>query len=263
MPNLDLAPGLSLETAPPDEVVTAFFRAFLPDFYFVNTPISRMRRHLQLICALPQTPLTIDFQRSAAEHFTELTLCASDDDQPGLFSHVAGTLSALKLNIHTAWVHTLRDPHSIESGRRIVLDTLILGAKLGGRDRPLSDQTQGRVRQALTPVLGGQIDATRLLVRSLRRAPPIFLEEIAVRLDSEATCRITLRARDQHALLFRITRVLARQSFDIAHAQLNTSGGVATAIFWVTRSQGAPLVEADVPALLETLRPALENDVLG
>lgn len=263
MPTLDLEHGFMPRVGPPDDVVTAFFRAFLPDFYFVNTPISRMRHHLRLIRDLPEHPLILDFHRPAGAGFTELTLCARDDARPGLLSKVAGTLSALKLNIHTAWIHTLRDPHDVESGQRIVLDTLILAQMQLGRARPLSEETQRRVRAALTPVLGGEIDASRLLARSLRRATPIAIHDLTAHIEADGTCRIALLASDECALLFRITRLLARLGLDIAHAQINTLETSASAVFWVTKSRGAALGALELPALLQSLRRALPDEHLA
>jgi hypothetical protein len=153
MPTLDFEDGLMPTTGPPDEVVHAFFRRFLPDFYFVNAPISRMKRHLELLRALPERPVIIDFFRPVGAHFTELTLCARDDAEPGLLSRVAGALAALKINVHTAWIHTLADPHNPSSERRVVLDTLILSEPYFGRNRPLSSKTQAKVTTTLTQIL--------------------------------------------------------------------------------------------------------------
>lgn len=252
----DLAPGIG----PPDEVVTAFFRAFLPDFYFVNTPISRMRRHLQLIRDLPESPLIIDFQRPAGAHFTELTLCASDDALPGLLSKVAGALSALNIDIHTAWIHTLRDPHAVESGRRVVLDTLILSESRRGAARPLSSQTQERIRETLTPVLSGQISVIQLLSKDLRRVNSLAIEDISALPNADGTWQITLRAADAEAVLFRITRVFASLGLDIAHAQINTFESCVDDVFFVSKSGGAPIGAEEIPALLELLRRALETE---
>ncbi len=260
MPTLDLQHGLAPGLGPPDEVVVAFFRAFLPDFYFVNTPISRMRRHLQLIGDLRAAPLLLDFHQAVGANFTELTLCAGDDAQPGLLSKVAGTLSALKINIDTAWIHTLRDPHDVESGRRVVLDTLILSESGGGAGRPLSAKTQARVREILTPILSGQSSALPSLAKILRRASPLVIEEISTAPDADGTLQITLRAADAEAVLFRITRVLASLGLDIAHAQINTFERSIDDVFFVSKSGGAAIEADQIPGLLELLRHALENE---
>ena len=259
MPTLDLEHGFTPGLGPPDEVVIAFFRAFLPDFYFVNTPISRMRHHLKLIRALPTSPLIIHFYRPAGAHFTELTLCAGDDAQPGLLSKVAGTLAALNISVHTAWIHTLRDPHDIESGRRVVLDTLILSEKQSGMPRPLTEKTQTRVRETLTPILGGHTGVAQLFSKNGRRPSGLAIDEIFAAPAREGMCQITLRARDEATLLFRVTGALARLKLDIAHAQINTFETSVADVFFVGKTDGAAIGTEEIPGLLDQLRRELQE----
>lgn len=260
MPNSELEPGLTPGVEPRDDVVTAFFRAFLPDFYFVNTPITRMRRHLHLMFELAQTPFIIDFHRPIGAQFTELTLCAGDGRQPGLLSEVAGTLSWLRINVQTAWIHTLLDPHAVDSGRRIVLDTFILAERHSGQLRPLSTLAQKRVREALTPVLEDQSSAVQRLAKTLRRAHPMVIEELLVAPGAEGSLQITLRAADSEAVLFRITRVLASMGLDIAHAQIDTQEHSFTDTFFVFKSGNVRIDRAEVPSLQTQLHAALSAE---
>lgn len=262
MPTLDLENGFAPGLETPDEVVQAFFRAFLPDFYFVNTPISRMRRHLQLIKRLSETPLIFDFYRPAGAQFTELTLCAHDDAQPGLLAKVAGTLAHLKISVHTAWIHTLRDPHAVESRRRVVLDTLILSESHLGRSRPLPTKTQSKVTQNLIPVLDSQINVSQLLSKSLNRATPLDIEDLSASQNGDGLCRLTLRAGDGLAVLYRVTRALAALKIDIAHAQINTHEKTVDDVFFVCRAGGTALDDAEIPSLMFALRKTLQNDTL-
>lgn len=259
MPTPSIETSLLLGAAASDEVVVAFFRAFLPDFYFVNTPISRMRRHLQMIGALAEIPLRLDFHQPPSALFTELTLCAGDDAAPGLLSKVAGTLSYLKINIDTAWIHTLRDPNHIESGRRVVLDTLILSEMGRGASRALSEKTQAKVRQTLTPVLRGEIGVESLPGKTWFPAAPLVIDHLSGALAGEGQCEITLRAADQPALLFRISRVLARMGLDIVHAQINTFESAVADVFFVSKMDGEALESGEIPALVEALREKLEG----
>ncbi len=259
MPTPSLETSLLLDAAASDEVVIAFFRAFLPDFFFVNTPISRMRRHLQMIGALSQTPLLLDFHQPPSALFTEMTLCTSDDAAPGLLSKVAGALSHLKINIDTAWIHTLRDPNQIESGRRIALDTLILSETGRGASRALSAKTQAKVRQTLTPVLSGEISVESLVGKPWFPAAPLAIDHLSASLASEGQCEITLRAADQPALLFRIARTLAGMGFDIAHAQINTFELAVADVFFVGKAGGEAFEKDEIEGMVEDLRERLES----
>ncbi len=256
--NHAFAPGEST----PDDVVQAFFRAFMPDFYFVNTPISRMRRHLQIIRRLPEAPLILDFHQPDGAHFTELTLCAPDDAQPGLLSKIAGALAHMKIEVHTAWIHTLFDPHDMESGRRIALDTLVLSESSLGQSRPLSAKTRERVARTLKPILKQQSGMSALLIKLSRRAPPLKIEELSATAHGNGLCRIVLRAGDDLTVLFRVTRALAMLKIDIAHAQISTPETLVDDVFFVRRAGGAPLENAEIASLLFALRETLQKDTL-
>jgi UTP:GlnB (protein PII) uridylyltransferase len=260
MPTLDYEDGLMPGASPPDEVVHAFFRRFLPDFYFVNAPISRMKRHLELLRDLPNRPVIVDFFRPVGAHFTELTLCSHDDELPGLLSRVAGTLAALKINVHTAWIHTLADPHVPSGGRRVVLNTLILSEPYFGRNRPLSVKTQTWVATTLTEILRGD-SMTQIVLRALRRPHgPIEVYDLSSSTTAEDYTLIKLRAADDKGVLYRVTRALASLGLDVAHAQINTFEKSIDDVFFVRNADGTALPEEEASHVLAQLRHRLESD---
>jgi UTP:GlnB (protein PII) uridylyltransferase len=263
MPTIDVENGFTPGTGPPDEVVHTFFRRFLPDFYFVNAPISRMRRHLALIRQLPERPVIVDFHRPPGAHFTELTLCAQDDVEPGLLSKVAGTLTALKINVHTAWIHTLADPHQPQSGRRVVLDTLILSEPYFARARPLPLKTQHRVSAALTQVLSGEKNLGQLMLKTMRRIQgPLQVHDLSASRTGDDYTLIKLRAADDNGVLYRVTGALAALHLDVAHAQINTFEKAIDDVFFVLDAQGQPLSEEETAQKLEQLRRMLESETV-
>jgi [protein-PII] uridylyltransferase len=244
-----------------DEAVHAFCRRFLPDFYFVNAPISRMRRHLELMRQLPAQPTIFDFHRPPGAHFTELTLCAHDDAQPGLLSKVAGALLALKINVHTAWIHTLSDPHDPSFSRRIVLDTLILSELSFGRARPLVLKSQERVSNVLREVLEGQSNVAQLLSKSRRRAPaPLHLFDVSASPTNDGYTLLKLRAADDNGVLFRVTSALSQLQLDVAHAQINTFEKSVDDVFFVLNGRGGSLTQQEASYALMRLREMLQNE---
>lgn len=262
MSDLTLENISTLAQEPPDEVVLAFFRRFLPDFYFVNASISQMRRHFALIHQLPPHAVILDFHHPAGAQFTKLTLCAHDDIQPGLLSKVAGTLTALKINVSTAWIHTLADPKHPQSGRRVVLDTLILSESRFGRSRPLAPSTQKQVSEALSPLFNEQKSENPLLSKALRLTRgPLQVDEISASPTAQGHLLITLRTPDSSGVLFRVTRALAALQLDIAHAQVNTSENAVDDVFFVSRANGGVLEETEIAALVEELRRLLGSEI--
>ncbi len=254
-----LIPGFQV----PDEQVIAYLRRYLPDFYFVNSPLSRMRRHVAILQALPyaSTGVIVSFHRAPRASFTELVLCARDEAQPGLLSQVAGTLAALGVGVHTAWIHSLTDPFG--EGGTIVLDTLILSESLLGRSRALSSKTQKNLSQTLTQVLNHEQTAEELLSHASRTrqraaSAPIVVSGMAVTRAGEYTL-FKLRAHQSNGALSRITRALAQMQIGVAHAQINTIEREVDDIFFVTDVNGQPFEDEEANQLLYRLRDALSR----
>ena len=263
MPKHDTYMGLVPGALSPDEQVTTFLRRYLPDFYFVNSPISRMRRHREILLALPQMPLGViaQFHRAPGASFSELVLCARDEDQPGLLSHVAGTLVALGVGVHTAWIHSLDDPFGGEG--TVVLDTLLLSETLLGRARPLSAKTQKTVSQTLTDILNHNQDVTQLLERASRTRQkaahaPIQVSDLSATRAGNYTL-FKLRALHSSGALSRITRSLAQMKIAVAHAQINTFEREVDDVFFVTDANGLPFDDENTAHILAQLRDELSR----
>ena len=235
-----------------DEEISAFFRRFLPDFYFVNTPLSRMRRHLELLRALPAQPLQIEFHTPPGAQFTELMLCGHEPSHPGLLAQVAGALSALNVNVHTAWIHTLRDPHAQgKSGVKVVLDTLILSENSFRRNRPLTGRSCDSIEAALRAIMQAEAEPVMLPLT------PLHLDELSVAPAGRYTL-IRVSAPNEGGVLHMVAQAVAQLDLDIAHAQINTFEDSVADTFFVTDRAGEPLEIEDDSDIAERLRALLE-----
>lgn len=254
-----------------DEEVIAFLRRFLPDFYFVNAPLSRMKRHIALMNALPDAPsgVVIEFHRAPGASFSELVLCARDPGQPGLLSNIAAALAAAGVSVHTAWIHSLDAPTTSgqpnSNGERIALDTFILGESTWGRSRALSAKTQKAFSQTLSGVLRGEQSADELLFGAGRarqkaaRAPLRVSDASSTRVGEFSIFK--LRAHDSSGVFFRITRALARHNVHIEHAQINTFEHEADDVFFVLDARTRqPFSDEDAAAILGQLRDELSQN---
>ncbi len=241
-------------SASSDEEIVAFLRRFLPDFYFVNAPLSRMRRHRDILRALPlaQSSVVIEFHCAPGASFSELVLCARDLSRPGLLAGIAAALAAADVSVHTAWIHSLDDPRG--NGDRLALDTFILSESAWNRSRALGAKTQKNLTQLLTRVLSGEQSADELLLNANRtrqkaaRAPLQVSDASATRV--EGFSLLKLRAFDSNGVFYRITRSLARQGVHIEHAQINTFEREADDVFFVLDAHGAPFGEEDAARIL-------------
>lgn len=236
-----------------DEQISAFFRRFLPDFYFVNTPLSRMRRHLQLLRALPENPLQIEFHCPRGAQFTELMLCGTDQAQPGLLAQVAGALATLGINVHTAWIHTLRDPHACdEAASEVVLNTLILSENYFRRTRPLTQRSCEAVAAALRAIIAAETSAMTLTLT------PMQLHELTVTPAGRYTL-IKVSAPNDSGALHCVAGAIAHLGLDVAHAQINTFEHTVADTFFVTNANGEPLEVAASAPVAQQLRALLSG----
>jgi len=251
-------------SAPPtsDEEIVEFLRRFLPDFYFVNAPLSRMRRHVALLKALPSASdgVVMEFHRALGASFSELVLCSRDSAHPGLLSNIAGVLAATGVQVHTAWIHSLDSPDG--NGERFALDTFILGEQTLGRSRALNAKTQKTLALFLWRVLSGQSSADELLLGAGRarqkaaRAPLRVSDASSTRVGEFSLFK--LRAFDSSGVLYRITRALAKRGVHIEHAQINTFESEADDVFFVLDSRTrAPFSLEEASQILAMLREEL------
>lgn len=239
----------------PDEQIGAFLRDLLPDFYFVNTPLSRMRRHLQLLRELPHNPLQIELLCPPGAQFTELILCGYDQAQPGLLAQIAGALSALHINVHTAWIHTLRDPHApAEKDNAVVLNTFITSENSFRRARPLTQKSCAAIERALRKIIQQQNAPVAVAL------PALNIDELSVTAAGRYTL-IKVSAPNENGVLYAVAHAVAQLELDIAHAQINTFENAAVDTFFVTDAAGEPLeIERDFH-IAEQLRALLSGEV--
>lgn len=251
------------ESAPSDEEVVAFLRRLLPDFYFVNTPLSRMKRHYAILQSLSSgsSGVAIAFFRGPGASFSELVVCARDPEQPGLLSGIAAVLSATGVGVHTAWIHTLDNPN-LKHGR-LALDTFLLGESTFGRSRALGAKTQKNLAANLSRVLSGELNGHELLASSSRarqkaaRAPVQVSDVSSARIGNFSLFK--LRAFDSSGVLYRITRALSRQNVSIQHAQINTFEQEVDDVFFVLNADGLAFSDEVAVAVLKRLREELEQ----
>ena len=238
----------------PDEQVSAFLRRLLPDFYFVNTPLSRMRRHLQLLRDLPAKPLQIELICPPGAQFTELTLCGYQPARPGLLARIADVLAARSVNVHTAWIHTLVEPNwPAASALPIVLDTFIISETSFRRTRPLAHNSSLALSRSLRQTIASQNFPTKTQIS------PLQLDEISVTKAGIYTV-IKISAPDESRVLFTVAQAMAQLDLNIAHAQINTFENAVADTFFVTdATTGQPLSAAQDSHVAAHLRALLSS----
>ncbi|MCC6763580.1 MAG: [protein-PII] uridylyltransferase [Deltaproteobacteria bacterium] len=229
------------------------FLAGMPERYLTTTPESQVPAHFELMSHLREE-WTI---RPAAEHphlfvstvrhvpeseYSELTICTPD--RPGLFSMIAGVLTAQGMNIVGARITTTRGGVAIDSFRIGHQEHL---------ERVLEPERWERVQQMLARVLRGQIDIAALVAASSR---PSILEkatranttppEIIVDNDiAEDYTVLDVVTGDRVGVLFAITHALHRLGLVIHLAKITTQAHQVLDVFYVTDGDGRKIVDPD------------------
>jgi [protein-PII] uridylyltransferase len=172
--------------------------------------------------------------------FSSITLVVKD--KPGLFYHIAGTLTASRINILGAWSHSVNE---------IAIGTFHVNDIPEG---PLDDPDRwDRFQDDFKKVLNGAANVDDLIEvrRKARRYgaggyTPRF--PLKVELDNAASDRaliIEVNAHDRPGLLYDITRKLSALNLDIVLAKITTEVDQAADIFYVVDTGGGKIVDRD------------------
>jgi [protein-PII] uridylyltransferase len=183
-------------------------------------------------------------------------------DRAGLFSKIAGSFSAVGLNILSAQIFTRSDG--------IVLDKFFVNdARTGNL---AAHEQHNKFGGLLVKVLNDEaVDLPALIARQIV-ARPVYQayagERIATQIyfDNEASDTRTLieiETEDRLGLLYTISRMFAEFALDISAARIVTERGAAIDSFYVCEPDGGKVMSAERQLLIEDrLRDAIKQLVV-
>ena len=180
-------------------------------------------------------------------------------DRAGLFSKIAGSLSAAGLNILTAQVFTRADG--------IALDTFYVTDAVTGNlaEREQRDGFENSLNKILT---GGEVDIRALIARQKISRPPYQAytgERIATQISfdneaSETRTLLEIETEDRLGLLYAISQTLAELAIDISTAKICTEKGAAIDSFYVSEESGGKILLPERQKAIERkLRAAIKS----
>ncbi len=188
--------------------------------------------------------------------YSAITLISQD--RHGLFFRFAGSLSANRINILSAWSHTI--------GNEMVVATFHVNDIPHG---PIYDPDQwDKFRTDVRKVISGEIDVHELVAARRgswkpRPGAPTALPPLKVEVDnaaSDAATVVEVYARDRPGLLYDITRKLSSLGLSIVLTKISTEIDQAADIFYVVDENGEKIVDF---GRLEEIRSQLRDHLTG
>ncbi len=239
---------------------------FLPPRYFQLHGVKEIASDLALTHRFMHHQFTeedralepvISWHNEPDRGYTTLKICTWD--RLGLFSKIAGSLSAAGINILSSQSFTRTDG--------IAIDTLFLTDAQGGT--LVTREERERFEEILLKVLTEQAVDLPALIAKQRTARPLYQsnegERIQTRIhidneSSQTRTIIEVETEDRIGLLYTIAQVFAELELDIGVAKILTEKGAAVDTFYVTDILGKKIEE---PAVLKLIERRLYESILA
>lgn len=233
--------------AAPEEL--ASFLDLMPDRYFLTVAEDDIPTHFELMRALDGQGLVCRHRHFPALEFSEFIVATRD--QPGLFSKIAGVLTANNLNILSARITTRDDGLALD----------VFRVSHGAGKLAMEEERWLRVERSLEAVLAGERDIEAMVAeaRRSRVAGRRFVRRVATEItvdnrSSEQFTVVDVFTQDRVGLLFAITHTLFKLGMVIHLARISTNADQALDVFYISDSNGGKVVELDA---MRRLRAAL------
>jgi [protein-PII] uridylyltransferase len=232
-----------------------WFLSEMPDRYFFTVPEDDIPLHFELMRALDDHPLV-----SRIRHFPELEFSefiVVTPDQPGLFSMIAGAITANNLNILSARITTRTNG--------IAMDVFRVSHLMGAGSMAMEDDRWLRVERDLESVITGQSQIAEIVAAAhhVQSAGRKFVRHVPTEVTvdnrtSEQFTVVDVFTQDRVGLLFDITHTLYKLGLLIHLARISTNADQALDVFYVSDRDGGKITDLE---RMRGLRTALLEKV--
>jgi len=232
--------------------IASFFDQ-LPRRYFLSHTPRQIARHAQLVLRFGDDSCVVTAHRAMKGGFTEFIVCTKDVH--GLYSQVAGVITACGINILGSHVYTTRGGLALEIYRT--------HTPRGGPEE--RDMLWNEVQGKLESVLTGAVEVGDLVRRRRRPVgltrPPSRKEPrvLISNTESEFYTLVDVIADDRLGLLYDVTRTIGEQGFEIYISKAATIKDQVTDAFYLKDGNAKKIKD---PEVLERLHQALLKAVI-
>ncbi len=234
----------------PEADVIAFLDE-MPDRYFFTVPEADIPLHFELMRALEDRPLVCRIRHFPELEYSEFTVVTRD--RPGLFSMIAGALTANNLNILSARITTRTNG--------IAMDVFRVSHEMGAASMALEEDRWLRVERDLESVITGEHEIALLVAAAhhVQSAGRKFTRHVPTEVTvdnrtSEQFTVIDVFTQDRVGLLFAITHMLFKLGLLIHLARISTNADQALDVFYVSDRAGRKVTDLE---RMRELRAAL------
>ena len=231
-----------------DEATVEQYFEMMPRRYFTAHAPSQIARHAQVVLAYNPEEMISTSWRQAREDFVEFILCTRDVH--GLYSNVAGVLTAHHINILGAHAYTSTSGLALEVYR-------LTSPKGGEEERKIA---WSKVEKSLKRVLRGEVTVGELRKRrgspvGTRVSPMSLPIHVSITNDeSDFYTIVDVTANDRLGLLHDLTRVLASHGCAIYISKAGSVLDQVTDAFYIKDCDGRKLHDEEA---IDALRRAL------
>jgi len=207
----------------------------LPESYFRSFDEKRIKKHFKMFERLSKKSFSMDISTIKDYGVNRLAVCTKDT--PGLFSAIAGALSASKINILTSLIFSSTEKH--------VIDVFsIQGSE--GKELADDDIRWNDFKKLFNLWVNRGEEFQKEINLRLAKRKSILDEDLPkveheIRFDNLSSPNFSILevyAEDRIGLLYELSRALNDMAINIHFAKISTEGNRAQDIFYLTDLKG-------------------------